>query len=124
MVPSSFPQIIWEKCEEFVVNFAESNMSILSQKLLHNGKWKETNKELADVISRILASLNNSWNNSDFSSEFAKSQNEGTYVTNVIVSAIQATLKGLPLGRLCQHISYNINRKSNIAKTFRLILIY
>ncbi|CAI2198227.1 6881_t:CDS:2, partial [Funneliformis geosporum] len=34
-----------------------------------------------------------------FSSEFAKSQNEDTYVTNVIVSAIRITLKGLPLGR-------------------------
>ncbi|CAI2201339.1 1435_t:CDS:1, partial [Funneliformis geosporum] len=45
-------------------------------------------------------SLNDSWNNFAFSSEFAKSQNEGIYVTNIIVPAIQATLKGLPLGRL------------------------
>ncbi|GET03516.1 hypothetical protein GLOIN_2v1779907 [Rhizophagus clarus] len=81
MVPSSLPRIIWEKCEEFVVNFAE-------------------NEELADVTSRILGSLNNSWNNPAFSSEFAKSQNKGTYVTNVIVPAIQATLKGLVV--LCQ----------------------
>jgi hypothetical protein len=99
MVPSSLPRIIWEKCEKFVVNFAESNMSILPQKLLHNGKWKESDEELADATSRILSSLNDSWNNPTFSSEFAKSQNEGTYVTNVIVPAIQATLEGLPLGR-------------------------
>ncbi|RIA91217.1 hypothetical protein C1645_822375 [Glomus cerebriforme] len=99
MVPSSLPQIIWEKCEEFVVNFAESNMSILPQKLSHNGKWKESDEELADVTLRILGSLNDSWNNPAFSSEFAKSQNEGTYVTNVIVPAIRATPKGLPLRR-------------------------
>uniref|UniRef100_U9T644 Uncharacterized protein n=1 Tax=Rhizophagus irregularis (strain DAOM 181602 / DAOM 197198 / MUCL 43194) TaxID=747089 RepID=U9T644_RHIID len=86
MVPSSLPQIIWEKCDEFVVNFAESNISVLPQKLSHNGEWKESDEELAD-------------NNPAFSSEFAKSQNEGTYVTNVIVPAIRATLKGLPLGR-------------------------
>ena len=75
-------------------------MSILPQKLSHNGKWKESDEKLADATSRILNSLNNSWNNPAFSSEFAKSQNEGTYMTNVIVSAIRATLKGLPLGRL------------------------
>ncbi|RGB23184.1 hypothetical protein C1646_774898 [Rhizophagus diaphanus] len=49
-----------EKCDEFVVNFAESNISILPQKLLHNGEWKESDEELADVTSRILGSLNNS----------------------------------------------------------------
>ena len=99
MVPSSLSRIIWEKCDEFVVNFAESNISVLPQKLSHNGEWKESDEELADVTSRILGSLNDSWNNPAFSSEFAKSQNEGTYVTNVIVPAIRAILKGLPLGR-------------------------
>jgi len=58
-----------------------------------------SDKKLADVTSRILDSLNDSWNNSAFNSEFAKLQNEGTYMTNVIVPAIRATLKGLPLGR-------------------------
>ncbi|CAB5384967.1 unnamed protein product [Rhizophagus irregularis] len=60
MVPSSLPQIIWEKCDEFVVNFAESNISVLPQKLSHNGEWKESDEELADVTSRILGSLNDS----------------------------------------------------------------
>ena len=99
MIPSSLSRIIWEKCEEFTVNFVDSNMSVLSQKLSHDGEWKESDEELADVTSRILDSLNDSWNNPAFSSEFVKSQNEGTYVTNVTVSAIQVTLKGLPLGR-------------------------
>jgi hypothetical protein len=99
MVPSSLSQIIREKCEEFVISFIESVMNILSQKLSHNGKWKESDKKLAEVTSRILGSLNNSWNNPAFSSKFVKSQNEGTYVTNIIVPAIQATLKGLSLGK-------------------------
>ena len=85
MVPPSLPQIIREKCEEFVVSFTESDMNILPQKLLHNGEWIESDEELAEVSTRILSSLNNSWNNPAFSSEFTKSQNEGTYVTNVIV---------------------------------------
>ncbi|RIA87386.1 hypothetical protein C1645_827855 [Glomus cerebriforme] len=49
-----------EKCKEFMVSFVESNISILPQKLLHNGREKESDEELADVISRILDSLNNS----------------------------------------------------------------
>jgi hypothetical protein len=65
-------------------------MSIIPEKLSHNREWKESDEELADIISRILSSLNDSWNNPAFSSEFAKSQNEGTYVTNVIVPAIRA----------------------------------
>ena len=87
------------KCEEFVASFIESDMNILSQKLSHNGEWKESNSELAEVTSRILGSLNDLWNNSTFSSEFAKSQNEDTYMTNVIVHAIRVILKGLPLER-------------------------
>ncbi len=73
MVPSSFSWIIWKKCEEFVVNFAKSNISVLSQKLSHNGEWKESDEELIDVTSKILDSLNDLWNNPAFSSEFAKS---------------------------------------------------
>ncbi len=69
-------------------------MSILSQKLLYNRKWKESDKEFTNITSRILDSLNNLWNNPAFSFEFAKLQNEDIYITNVIVSAIQATLKG------------------------------
>ncbi|CAI2197755.1 20534_t:CDS:1, partial [Funneliformis geosporum] len=79
--------------------FIGSNINILPQKLSHNGEWKESDEEFAEVTSRILGSLNNLWNNPAFSSEFVKSQNEGTYVTNVIIPAIRATLKGLPLGR-------------------------
>src|SRR5215211_2912429 len=41
----------------------------------------------------------NSWNNPTFGMNFVESLNEGTYVTNVIVPAIQVTLKNLPLGK-------------------------
>ncbi|CAI2184449.1 1080_t:CDS:1, partial [Funneliformis geosporum] len=99
MVPLSLSQIIRKKCEKFVISFIESDINILSQKLSHNREWKESDEEFAEVTSAILGSLNDSWNNPAFSSEFTKSQNKGTYVTNVIVPAIQATLKDLPLGR-------------------------
>ena len=64
-------------------------MNILPQKLSHNGEWKESDEELADVTSRILSSLNDLWNNSAFNFKFTKSQNENTYVINVIVPVIR-----------------------------------
>ena len=42
---------------------------------------------------------NDSWNNSAFSSEEAEALNEGTYLTNLIVPAIRASLKNLPHGK-------------------------
>ncbi|RHZ77626.1 hypothetical protein Glove_174g208 [Diversispora epigaea] len=144
MVPPFLPPIIQEKCNEFVENFIgrgidslsrklvhngkwkESNEELaevasrilgtlndtwnnqafdpegidsLSRKLVHNGKWKESNEELAEVASRILGTLNDTWNNQAFDPEFAKLQSEGTYVNNVILPAIRATLKCLPLGK-------------------------
>ncbi|RIA87596.1 hypothetical protein C1645_827597 [Glomus cerebriforme] len=57
IVPSSFSRIIWEKCKEFVVSFVKSNISILPQNLSHNGRWKESDKELANITLRILAIL-------------------------------------------------------------------
>ncbi|RIA88883.1 hypothetical protein C1645_825656 [Glomus cerebriforme] len=60
---------------------------------------KESDEELTDITSRILDFLNDLWNNPAFSSKFAKSQNKGTYITNVIVPTIQIILKGLSLER-------------------------
>ncbi|RHZ54562.1 hypothetical protein Glove_426g38 [Diversispora epigaea] len=99
MVPPFLPPIIQEKYNKFVENFIGRDIDSLSRKLVHNEKWKESNEELAEVASRILGTLNDTWNNQAFDPEFAKLQSEGTYVNNVILPAIRATLKCLPLGK-------------------------
>ncbi|CAG8635975.1 1767_t:CDS:2, partial [Paraglomus occultum] len=99
MVPSSLPPIIQEKCNQFVESFIARDTDSLPRKLTHNGAWKESNEELAEVASRILGTLNDAWNNPAFDPEFAELQSEGTYVNNVILPAIRATLKCLPLGK-------------------------
>ncbi|RHZ86727.1 hypothetical protein Glove_46g15 [Diversispora epigaea] len=76
MVPTALPLKVQRKCDEFVSTFIENRVFDLSQKL-----------------------LSHSWNNPVFGSDFVESLNEGTYVTNVIVPAIRATLKDLPLGK-------------------------
>ncbi|CAH1767313.1 10577_t:CDS:2 [Entrophospora sp. SA101] len=97
MVPEFLPPLVESKCNEFVASFIENRVVDLPRMLSHNGMWKETDEELANVAMKILDTLNDSWNNPAFSHEFAVSQSEGTYVTNVIVPAIRATLNNLPL---------------------------
>ncbi|PKK59235.1 hypothetical protein RhiirC2_871337 [Rhizophagus irregularis] len=99
MVPTTLPGFIQKKCNEFVRDFASRDTNKLPRALLHDGRWKESNKKLAEITDRILETLNDSWNNSAFSPEEAEVLNEGTYLTNLIVPAIRASLKNLPHGK-------------------------
>ena len=57
----------------------------------------ETNEELADITTGILESLNIIWRNPAFEAQYAKTQSEGTYVTDVIIPLLHMTLKKLPI---------------------------
>ncbi|CAG8704289.1 12949_t:CDS:2, partial [Dentiscutata erythropus] len=116
VLSESFPPIVENKCSEFARNFVTCNHTQLPQVLIHDGKWKKSNKKLAEVTSRILEILNNSWNNLTFGLEHAESLNERTYVTNMIVPAIQASLKNLLYGKNC-YIS--IFKRQSIASSNR-----
>ncbi|CAH1769835.1 7711_t:CDS:2, partial [Entrophospora sp. SA101] len=86
MVPS-LPSIVHRKCNEFVQNFTDDIGFRLPQNLLHDGMWKETNEELANIAERILDTLHDAWRNPTFGSNFVEKLNEGTYVTNIILPA-------------------------------------
>ncbi|CAG8809996.1 24093_t:CDS:2, partial [Cetraspora pellucida] len=75
IVPSSLPQIIRDKCNEFVEDFVNEDMDILPRQLKHDGSWKEPDEKLTEIASG------------------------STYVTNVVVPAIRASLKDLPFGK-------------------------
>lgn len=77
----------------------ERQVEIPPKKLTRNKAWNESEDGIIGVTERILNTLEDTWNNLVFSLEFAESQNEGTYVTNVIVPAIRASLKNLPYGK-------------------------
>ena len=51
------PDIIKEKCNEFVENFCMESSVSLPEKLKHNNTWKETHDELAEVTDDILNTL-------------------------------------------------------------------
>nr|CAG8607043.1 7192_t:CDS:2 [Entrophospora candida] len=80
-----------------VMNFTDDIGFRLPQNLLHDGMWKETNEELANVAERILDALHDAWKNPAFESNFVEKLNEGAYVTNIILPAVRASLKSLYL---------------------------
>ncbi|CAG8731113.1 12463_t:CDS:2, partial [Racocetra fulgida] len=77
--------------------FHDDDMEGLPRKLSHDNSWKEDEATLANVVKDILGSLNSIWMNPAFDAEFASDQSEGTYVTDVIVPLIRATLNKLPI---------------------------
>ncbi|CAG8803064.1 103_t:CDS:2, partial [Dentiscutata erythropus] len=56
IVPRSLPTIVQRKCKEFVNSFIENHVISLPRKLTHNGEWKESGPELANVTEKILDS--------------------------------------------------------------------
>ncbi|CAG8608630.1 11834_t:CDS:2, partial [Diversispora eburnea] len=59
---------------------------------------KESEESIVNVTKEILSVLKDIWNNFTFSSEFAKTLSEGTYQLTIILPAIRASLKNLPIG--------------------------
>ena len=92
-------------CEEFVSNFiSRGYQNTPPEKLIHNGTWKESEEKISDIAKELFSLLEDIWNNPIFSSELAKSLNEGTYQSTVILLSIQVVLKNLPF-RLSSFIS-------------------
>ena len=97
MTPKPFT-IIQEMCSEFVTDFNKLEDEPIYTKLVHNGIWKESVESITNVTKEILSVLKDIWNNSAFSSEFAKTLSEGTYQSTIILPTIRASLKNLPIG--------------------------
>lgn len=51
------PEIIQEKCNEFVENFSIEILDELPQKLSHNKTWKEPEEVLVEITEEILNTL-------------------------------------------------------------------
>ena len=98
MVPSTIPSSIFGECNKLVSNFSPRRELRLSSGLSHDGKWKESDDKLKEIAMKILDTVRNIWCNPAFGDEFIESLNEGTYVNNVVVSAIHASLSNNPFG--------------------------
>ncbi|CAG8595614.1 12936_t:CDS:2 [Ambispora gerdemannii] len=115
---ASLPHSIERACDIFLTNYDDGSTEIPPQKLSYKN-WRESKEVLRDIAVRILDTLGEIWKNPAFSPKFAKTQSEGTYVADIIVPIIRATLKDLPIGKSA-YVSTNINQtavsESKIAK--------
>ncbi|CAG8658650.1 1098_t:CDS:2, partial [Paraglomus occultum] len=89
MKPILIPKVK-EMCEEFVSNvISHGYQNAPPEKLIHNGIWKESDEKISDIAKELFSLLEDIWNNPIFSSELAKSLNEGTYQLTIILLSIQ-----------------------------------
>ena len=95
MIPKPIP-LVQDICREFIQDFNRHGRDI-RPKLSHDGTWKESEEDISCIVKEVLNVLKDVWNNPAFDSEVAKTLNEGTYQSTVIVSAIRASLKNLPI---------------------------
>ena len=85
---------------EFIASFTKHQIESILKPLKHDGSWKESLVIRKNVVSEILGTIKDIWNNPAFSSNYVNSLNEDTYVLNVIVPLIRASLKNLPYRNL------------------------
>ncbi|CAG8462085.1 2036_t:CDS:2 [Ambispora leptoticha] len=64
---------------------------------LSHGSWNKSEEDLVGVASGILDIIESVWRNPAFGEKFAKSQNERTYVTDIIVPVVKASFKKPPI---------------------------
>ncbi|CAG8552578.1 3371_t:CDS:2, partial [Scutellospora calospora] len=96
------PESILFKCDEFVENFDRTIVSGNSNNIFHNKTWKENERDLGKRTGRILDVLSEIWCNPAFATSMSRSeQSEGTYVADVVMPLLRATLEDFPDGNLC-----------------------
>ncbi|RHZ69656.1 hypothetical protein Glove_281g9 [Diversispora epigaea] len=92
---------ISSKCNGFINDFNSIGFSDTIRNIVHNKEWKENESKLLECTDRILNIIRGIWNNPAFAtSEMRSTQSEGTYVTDIIVPLLRASLEDLPSGAI------------------------
>ncbi|CAG8604911.1 7819_t:CDS:2 [Ambispora leptoticha] len=88
----STPLCIRDVCNKFVMSYNNTMYEEVPIELSHRS-WNESEEDLVGVVFGILNIIESVWKNPAFGKKFAKSQNEETYVMNIIVPVVKASLK-------------------------------
>ncbi|RHZ78714.1 hypothetical protein Glove_157g68 [Diversispora epigaea] len=113
------PTSITSRCVEFSNNFNRADVSKVLRNVVHNKEWKEKESKLIKRTNHILGVLEGVWNNPAFaSSEIRGTQSEGTYVTDIIVPLLRASLEDLPNGGIFLSTAERQSMASKARKSF------
>jgi hypothetical protein len=107
--------LVQKMCREFIQGFNKYGREI-KPKLSHDGTWKESEKDISCIVKEVLIVLKDVWNNPAFDSEVVGTLNEVTYQSTVIVSAVRASLKSLPIDT---SFFINTSEKQSVASADR-----
>ncbi|CAB4386482.1 unnamed protein product [Rhizophagus irregularis] len=100
--------------------------------IFHDKKWKENETDLNKITERILGMIGEIWNNPAFMTSTSRSeQSEGTYVADVIIPLLRASLSDLPNGNLAgipryfhlDHAEIPLSSSNNISRVKSLIRV-
>ncbi|RHZ81552.1 hypothetical protein Glove_118g10 [Diversispora epigaea] len=93
------PRLIYSKCDEFVNSFNKTNTPNNLKNITHDKTWKENEFKLEKVASRVLSILGKVWNNAAFETSTSRNeQSEETYISDIIMLLLRASLGDLPNG--------------------------
>ncbi|EXX74337.1 hypothetical protein RirG_052040 [Rhizophagus irregularis DAOM 197198w] len=88
----------------------------MSRNIVHDKTWKENISALEKRAERILSVLGDIWNNPAFeNSTTRKEQSEGTYITDVVIPLLRASLEDMPNGNICLSTA----ERQSLASKFR-----
>ncbi|RHZ87882.1 hypothetical protein Glove_29g92 [Diversispora epigaea] len=96
------PRLISSRVDEFIENFNEIDNFDHIRNIMYDKTWKEDEFELLKTAERILGVLGDIWSNPAFITSTTRSmQSEETYITDVIMPLLRASLGDLPNGYIC-----------------------
>ncbi|CAJ0844777.1 6868_t:CDS:2 [Entrophospora sp. SA101] len=90
------PLHIKDVCNGFMMSYNNTMYEEVPIELSH-GSWDELEEDLVGIASGIINTIGSVWRNPAFGEKFAKSQNKGAYVMDIIVPVVKASLKKLPI---------------------------
>ncbi|CAB5203919.1 unnamed protein product [Rhizophagus irregularis] len=111
------PKLVVKKCEDFLENFEVLSTHKIVENAKHDNKWKEDDSDLLKITGRILDVLGEIWSSPIYATSTSRNkQSEGTYITDVIVPLLCASLANLPNGYICTSIAERQSIASKIRK--------
>ncbi|GES80988.1 hypothetical protein GLOIN_2v1632380 [Rhizophagus clarus] len=117
-IKCTLPESVISKCEQFMCNFNKPNITNMSRNIVHDKTWKENISALEKRAERILSVLGDIWNNPAFeNSTTRKEQSEGTYITDVVIPLLRASLEDMPNGNICLSTTAELSKQ--ISKELR-----
>ncbi|CAG8758730.1 21807_t:CDS:10, partial [Gigaspora margarita] len=114
------PESIASSCKKFVDDFNKPEDTRILRNVVHNKSWKESVSDLRKRAERILSVLEEVWNNPAFkNSTNRKEQSEGTYIADIIMPLLRASLENMPNGESSRIVCDDTKKTEDEVKLWR-----